>query len=587
MKKLLLLLLTIAILAAFPVTSASAQGLPVITVEREFTEELCTECGVQKLRISTTVLFHAVVHAVADRSAFGTLRRSAKRDLQGNLLSPCVNSLHRESVSRSFPPSGLSITFDPNGGDLAGSSSRHTNSEGRIAELFPMAVRSGGFVLDGWFTAREGGERVDNTTVFFEQTTLFAQWRLMDGEFLITLDYNGANRGSLPENLATVQRRLFGLPNTVTRTGFHFDGWFTSREGGERVIHMSTVFSGNTTIFARWIRNADAQVHRISLNGNYSGTPEFEAVSTRFCGRLTSLPVPSRQGFRFEGWYTQSSGGERIAAGLDTGTRFTAPATLFARWSVFDGFTITFNANEGTFAPDAVLTRETDGNGRLMPAISENAPIPVRGGYRFIEWRTSPDPTGGERIWNTHTFTEDTTVYARWQPVTVTFNRNGGLNASTPDNAVVGSDNRLESLPVPVREDFEFVGWYTAQVGGERVTTEREYTGGTTVFARWRSSVPDTFTITFDMNVSAEAIVFMPTTIFRTDEAGELVGHLPWPRRNDQPPSPSGWDMIWELEQWRTSPETNGGERVNRDFVFTADTTVYAHWHLVHAAVLA
>lgn len=51
-------------------------------------------------------------------------------------------------------------------------------------------------------------------------------------------------------------------------------------------------------------------------------------ASTNLEGKLTSLPIPTMDGYTFEGWYTDELEGDRIT----TSTEFTSDGTIYAHW---------------------------------------------------------------------------------------------------------------------------------------------------------------------------------------------------------------------------------------------------------------
>ena len=66
-----------------------------------------------------------------------------------------------------------------------------------------------------------------------------------------TLTYN-ANGGSIsPKNKSLNEGASYGNLPTPTRSGYTFDGWFTSASGGNKVS-SSTIIKANTTIYAHW-----------------------------------------------------------------------------------------------------------------------------------------------------------------------------------------------------------------------------------------------------------------------------------------------------------------------------------------------
>ena len=74
------------------------------------------------------------------------------------------------------------------------------------------------------------------------------------------------------------------------------------------------------------------------------------------------------------------------------------------------------------------------------------------------------------------------------EPCTLTLDPNlGSLDQNeftVPANATVGG------LPVPVRENYAFEGWFTARENGDEVTEDTVISGDTTYYARWTSTLP-------------------------------------------------------------------------------------------------
>lgn len=66
------------------------------------------------------------------------------------------------------------ITFNPNGGTVTPTSAE-TGTDGKLASDLPTPTRDG-YTFDGWYTAADGGEKEDETSVFDANTTLYAHW---------------------------------------------------------------------------------------------------------------------------------------------------------------------------------------------------------------------------------------------------------------------------------------------------------------------------------------------------------------------------------------------------------------------------
>ena len=216
---------------------------------------------------------------------------------------------------------------------------------------------------------------------------------------------------------------------------------------------------------------------------------------------------------------------------------------------VVQEYAITFDANGGSVSPSNAIT--TDGKLGSLPT-------PTRGGYTFLGWYT--EETGGEKVTTDTVFTKNSIIYAHWQEqaaqeYTVTFDANGG---SVSIASATTKDGKLESLPTPTRGGYTFLGWYTEETGGEKVTTDTVFTKDTTIYAHWQKQTAQEYTVTFNANGGSVS------TTSTTTKDGKLES-LPTPT-ND------GYTFLG----WYT--EETGGDEVTTDTVFTKDTTIYAHW---------
>lgn len=80
----------------------------------------------------------------------------------------------------------------------------------------------------------------------------------------------------------------------------------------------------------------------------------------------------------------------------------------------------------------------------------------------------------------------DVVLYAKWvqKDATVTLNANGG-NVSQ-SSKIVKFDGTYGDLPIPTRENYAFVGWFTAATGGEGITTQTQIRASdVTLYAHW------------------------------------------------------------------------------------------------------
>lgn len=435
------------------------------------------------------------------------------------------------------------ITFDPNGG-FCFASELDTKVGGTLPWL-PIPGRTG-YEFAGWFTSRAGGTEVTTNTVFTSNSTIFARWT--PSIYTITWDSAGGNPAS-----STTQQQYDNkiiLPEEPQRTGYTFDGWYTS-DGTEVTPYDTYTTPEDTTYYARWI--ADLYITFYANGGEvYGGVSVGFGVG--YGETVEILPTASREGYIFDGWFTEPTGGTRFTAE----TIVTSNMSVYAHWTQELIFSVSFDAAGGTASEDVMVTG-VDGKLSSLPAAERN-------GYFFVGWYT--ERLGGTKIKTSTVFTENATVYAHWtaeQTVyTVTFNGNGGtpLVSSLKTNI----DGTLDDFPTAERPGYRFDGWFTSRTGGVQVAFDTVYTSDTTLYAHWTPEPEQEveYTITFDANGGDCRIVSWATG---------KDGRLPFlPDEESGDISRDGYT----LKGWYT--KATGGVQVTTSTVFKSDTTIYAHW---------
>ena len=233
--------------------------------------------------------------------------------------------------------------------------------------------------------------------------------------------------------------------------------------------------------------------YTVTLDAN-GGTLEGDketAEATTKNGKLEKLPAPAApEGMEFVGWFTEDNGGEKVT----TETAFTANSTIYAQYVMV--YTITLNAGEGTLSTTALKAKD----GKITELPAPKAPA----GKQFVGWFTTSADTEeatGEEVTVETEFDKDTTIYARYSSVyTVTLNvGNGGTLPEGVSATLTTKGGRLESLPTPVTQNaMVFIGWFTAESGGEEVTVDTVFTGeeqAITIYARYAQEISVTLNV--------------------------------------------------------------------------------------------
>ncbi len=205
----------------------------------------------------------------------------------------------------------------------------------------------------------------------------------------------------------------FAEPATPKWKGKIFAGWYTDAdcsEGHEYTAFGTVIKEESLELWAKWEDNG---LWVEFSTGEGASTIDWQAVRS---GEKASEPdAPTKAGYEFLGWYTKD--------GTETGdwgeqfnfeSEITQNTTLYAKWE--QGALVTFDFNGGN-KPSGFTTPVTVKKGDHVPTPAKN---PTRSGWTFEGWWTQDGDETGEwgRQFNfeTDTVSEDTTLYAKWNP---------------------------------------------------------------------------------------------------------------------------------------------------------------------------
>jgi uncharacterized repeat protein (TIGR02543 family) len=224
-------------------------------------------------------------------------------------------------------------------------------------------------------------------------------------------------------------------------------------------------------------------------------------------------------------------------------------------------YTVTFDANGGTVSTASVQV-EAGATVASLPTPSKTTGSDTT----FQGWWTDNGYSGwGNKFTSAIPVTADIIVYARWGSAaltkyTVTFDVQGGT-ALNPASVQVEEGLTVTSLPTPTKDsgDNVFQGWYTSASGGNRFTSGTPVTAAITVYARWGTTAPIQYTVTFD---AQGGFPINPITVNSDDTLGTV---------------PSTSRAGYTFGGW--FPQMNGG---GTEFTGTtqidSSRTVYAKW---------
>ena len=361
-----------------------------------------------------------------------------------------------------YSPASYTVTFNANGGSVSTSSRTVTN--GSTYGSLPTPTRAG-YTFDGWYTASSGGTKITSSTTvsLAGNQTLYAHWNA--NSYTVTFNANG---GSVSTSSKTVTNgSTYGSLPTPTRADYSFDGWYTASSGGTRITSSTTVsLTANQTLYAHWTYSPASYTVTFNANGGSVSTSSKTVTNGSAYG---SLPTPTRTDYRFDGWFTASSGGTQITSA--TTVNLTANQTLYAHWT--RTYIVTYDANGGTGvpSPQTKIHNESLTLSTYRPTKSYTIQYNANGGSvapasksvscSFGSWRgNGVSYAPGD----TYTSNSSVTLYAQW------------------------TDPVAGALATPKRTGYTFAGWYTAASGGTQVTSSTTIAGSRTIYAHWNKA---------------------------------------------------------------------------------------------------
>ena len=333
------------------------------------------------------------------------------------------------------------ITYDVNGGDSLDSDSQTVTYGSDYVLVTPTRL---GYSFDGWYN---GDNKVNNGVWSTDGgLTLTAHWTLETYDIIYHLD-GGTAPVQYPatytvNDLGSDSKDSVLLNNLPTRTGYSLDGLFDDYSFTKSYTTLSEqTWVGNKDVYFKWSPNK----YTITFNVN-GGNPLDNDTLDVFYDNNYVLPIPTRSGYSFQGWYNNT---EKVTDGAWTRLD---DLSLTAKWSIVT-YRITYDLDGGINS----INNPSVYNYEDETIVLEDA---TKTGYTFLGWTSDGIETPTKNYAISHNSTGDLTIFANWQvnTYTITFDANGGAGLKN-ESVQVDYDSNVE-LPVLTRTGYTFAGWY-------------------------------------------------------------------------------------------------------------------------------
>lgn len=392
------------------------------------------------------------------------------KDASGNIVTKDTIVNDNLKLTAEWEIKKYTLTINPNGGTWNNTTSNSTktgtiNSTLSIANPTPK-----GYTVS--FNSN-GGNNVKSIT---SQRT-FKNWSLSGSGSMSGTTYTfGSGNATLTANY---NNGSITLPS-ATKAGHNFKGWYSNGCGTTFIGNAGESYTPTSNVTLKACYTYYAYILDVYPNGGtWNGTTEKTRIEP------LANPKPSIYG------NTDYTG--KIGSTIDIPNP-TPPS----------GYTVSFNTNGGSSVSSITSTKSFNGWNNSSPGTfsgttytygegsgyitanyknnSVNLPKPTKSGYTFVGWYTAS--SGGTKVNNTYTPTENITLYARWSAnsYTLSFNANGcgtlGISYVTVTvGKTYGDADDGDGLPsIASTTGKGFDGWYTATSGGNKITNSTTVT---------------------------------------------------------------------------------------------------------------
>ena len=326
---------------------------------------------------------------------------------------------------------------------------------------------------------------------------------------LVVYDYPAAQQNVVDAMAEKIRTAINGLQLKVSR--YTVRAVTYDEDGTERELGSKT-YDGTRTYVVRVVApvypgyEPDTEYQTLSLtadehlvtfvyepvtyyayfNAN-GGTVDINSIELTYDTEYGELPVATRDGYAFLGWFSDPVVGEQIFS--ETMVTVNYVETLYAHWSDVETYTFNFDAGLGTACESITASYGT----------AIEMPVPYLYGQTFLGWfyedgtaasyTTMPDiGVDGDAV----------TLYAKYEAANydVTLDAGEGTVADAAYNVTYGK--AYGEIPAAERVGYTFNGWFTQAEGGEQITaaTVVSQEAAHTLYAQY---TVNTYTLAFDM----------------------------------------------------------------------------------------
>lgn len=229
-------------------------------------------------------------------------------------------------------PAEYSITFYAEGIVIG-----TIETSGRESLVLPSAPEKDDYTFEGWFfdNGKWQSQLTANTYAdkpLTEDVNVYAYYKKTEQpepeppqEYTVTFDVGQGTP------VAPITTSRIDEPPHTTREGYTFAGWYKDGAFTDKVTFPYEV-TAEQTLYAKWDKNTYT-VHFDTDGGT--------AVDDMIVSEIEQSPVTTKDGYTFDGWYTDKAFKNEVAFPYEV----TEPLTLYAKWTLNESEKIVFTVD--------------------------------------------------------------------------------------------------------------------------------------------------------------------------------------------------------------------------------------------------
>ncbi|MDR0197966.1 MAG: InlB B-repeat-containing protein [Oscillospiraceae bacterium] len=241
---------------------------------------------------------------------------------------------------------------------------------------------------------------------------------------------------------------------------------------------------------------------KFNLNGGEGDTPEEQAILPG--GNIVKPANPTRSGYAFIGWYTESSGKNEFNTGKG---KVNKNLTLYAKWEKIPAkpsspkakadskskITLTWKTVSGASGYEIQRATSSSGSYKKVTTITSNATAKwentgLSSNKKYYYKIRAYKNVDGKKVYGSYTSVISAKTEKEY--FTVTFDINGG-SGKAPAKQSIASSGKISKPSNPRRSGYTFVGWYTEKSGKNVWNVSKDKVNkNTTLYAKWEKT-PD------------------------------------------------------------------------------------------------